>query len=354
MWYYNIRGENMAFYDGTKLLSLKDINGETPQFYLCTTNRTGGKTTYFSRLLINRFLKTGKKFVILYRFSYELGNCGEQFFNDIHDLFFPEHQLTSLAKCKGKYYELLLDNTVCGYALAINNAEFYKRRSHLFNTVETIFFDEFQSETGKYCANEIRKFKSIIVSICRGQGKQYRYVPVYMCGNMITILNPYFTSMGIADRIRDNTNFLRGNGYVLEQGFIDSAADAQKASALFSAFSGDEQFNNYSTQKTYLNDNMALIERPKGNGNYIATIVYKDKNYSITEYPELGVVYCGTHVDLTYPFKVCLSSEDMDVNYVILKRCSTFVNTMRYYFDHGCFRFKNLECKEVILKALTY
>lgn len=197
----------MAFYDGTKLLSLKDINGKTPQFYLCTTNRTGGKTTYFSRLLINRFLKTGKKFVILYRFSYELGNCGEQFFNDIHDLFFPEHQLTSLAKCKGKYYELLLDNAVCGYALAINNAEFYKRRSHLFNTVETIFFDEFQSETGKYCANEIRKFKSIIVSICRGRGKQYRYVPVYMCGNMITILNPYFTSMGIADRIRDNTIF---------------------------------------------------------------------------------------------------------------------------------------------------
>ena len=45
------------YYDGTKLLSLKDIDGNQPEIYLCTTNRTGGKTTYFSRLLVNRFLK---------------------------------------------------------------------------------------------------------------------------------------------------------------------------------------------------------------------------------------------------------------------------------------------------------
>lgn len=30
----------MAFYDGTGLLSQKDINGETPEIYLCTSNRS--------------------------------------------------------------------------------------------------------------------------------------------------------------------------------------------------------------------------------------------------------------------------------------------------------------------------
>lgn len=28
----------MAYYDGTKLLSMKDINGNKPELYLCTTN----------------------------------------------------------------------------------------------------------------------------------------------------------------------------------------------------------------------------------------------------------------------------------------------------------------------------
>ena len=30
------------YYDGTKLLSLTDINGNRPEIYMCTTNRTGG------------------------------------------------------------------------------------------------------------------------------------------------------------------------------------------------------------------------------------------------------------------------------------------------------------------------
>ena len=41
----------MAYYDGAKLLSMKDINGQQPEIYICTTNRTGGKTTYFNRLM---------------------------------------------------------------------------------------------------------------------------------------------------------------------------------------------------------------------------------------------------------------------------------------------------------------
>ena len=55
------------YYDGTKLLSMKDLNGKTPELFLCTTNRTGGKTTYFGRLVVNRFIKQGKKFALLYR-----------------------------------------------------------------------------------------------------------------------------------------------------------------------------------------------------------------------------------------------------------------------------------------------
>ena len=58
------RGNNMAdskYYDGTKLLSMKDLNGLTPEIFMTTTNRSAGKTTYFNRMVINRYKKTGKK-----------------------------------------------------------------------------------------------------------------------------------------------------------------------------------------------------------------------------------------------------------------------------------------------------
>ena len=55
------------YYDGTKLLSLTDIHGNRHEIYMCTTNRTGGKTTYFGRLVVNRFLDKREKFGLLYR-----------------------------------------------------------------------------------------------------------------------------------------------------------------------------------------------------------------------------------------------------------------------------------------------
>lgn len=65
------------YYDGTKLLSMLDLNGNKPEIYLCTTNRTGGKTTYFGRLCVNRFFDKKEKFCLVYRYNYELDDCAE-------------------------------------------------------------------------------------------------------------------------------------------------------------------------------------------------------------------------------------------------------------------------------------
>ena len=61
------RNDAMSYYDGTKLLSMKDLEGNEPEIYLCTTNRTGGKTTYFSRMLVNKFLQNKEKFGLIIR-----------------------------------------------------------------------------------------------------------------------------------------------------------------------------------------------------------------------------------------------------------------------------------------------
>ena len=187
----------MSYYDGTKLLSLKDINGQTPEIFMCTTNRTGGKTTWFSRYMINSF-KAGKgKFAILYRFNYELDNVADKFFKDIGSLFFQGDTMTSKRLASGIFHELYLNGDPCGYAITLNSADQLKKYSHLFSDVNRILFDEFQSETSHYCSDEVAKLYSVHTSIARGQGKQTRYVPVYMIGNPVSLLNPYYTAMGV-------------------------------------------------------------------------------------------------------------------------------------------------------------
>lgn len=341
------------YYDGTKLLSLQDINGNKPEIYICTSNRSAGKTTYFARLLVNKFVQNVEKFCLIYRFNYELDDVADKFYKDISKLFFPGTVMTSRRRANGIFHELFIGDKSCGYAVSLNSADQLKKHSHLLSDVKRMFFDEFQSETNHYCSDEIRKLISIHTSIARGNGEQIRYVPIYMCGNPVSIINPYYIELGISERLNDNTRFLRGDGFVLEQGFVQAAADAQKQSGFNRAFAKN-QYVAYASECVYLNDNKSFIEKPAGKGRYLVTLRYKNVDYAIREFAEQGIIYCDDKPDSTFKDRVTVTTDDHEINYVMLKRNDFFLANLRYYFERGAFRFKNLKCKEAVLKALSY
>lgn len=341
------------YYDGTKLLSMLDINGNKPEIYMCTTNRTGGKTTYFGRLCINRFLDKNEKFGLLYRYNYELDDIVDKFYKDLGSLFFPGYTMTSKRRAKGTFQELFLNEKNCGYALSLNNADQIKKYSHLFSDIQRMIFDEFQSETNHYCDNETKKFISIHTSIARGQGEQVRYVPVYMLSNPVSIINPYYVEMGISGRLKDDTKFLRGDGFVLEQGYIESASIEQKNSGFNRAFSKNS-YTAYSSECVYLNDNKAFVEKPAGKSKYLCTLKYKGSDFALREYTESGLIYCDDKADSSFLTRISVTTDDHNINYVMLKRNDFFLSNLRYFFEHGCFRFKDMRCKEAVLSALSY
>lgn len=341
------------YYDGTKLLSMSDLNGAKPEIYICTSNRSAGKTTYYNRYAVNKFKKNNEKFMLIYRYNYELDDCADKFFKDLESLFFHGDVMTSKRKASGIFHELFLNEESCGYAISLNSADQLKKYSHLFSDVCRMIFDEFQSETNHYCSDEIRKFISIHTSVARGQGKQARYLPVYMIGNPVSIINPYYVELGISERLRDDTKFLKGNGFVLEQGFVESASKAQKSSGFNKAFSKNS-YVAYSSQCVYLNDNKAFIDKPNGVGRYLCTIRYMGTDYAVREFAEAGCIYVDDRSDSTFRLKITVTTDDHEINYVMLKRNDIFLSTLRLYFEKGCFRFKDLKCKEAVLKALSY
>lgn len=341
------------YYDGTKLLSMLDLNGKKPEIYMCTTNRTGGKTTYFGRLCVNRFLDKGEKFGLIYRYNYELDDVADKFFKDLKGLFFPDKTMTAKKRAKGIFQELFINNKSCGYAIALNSSDSIKKYSHLFSDITRMIFDEFQSESNHYCTDEITKFLSVHTSIARGQGEQVRYVPVFMLANQVSIINPYYVAMGICNRLNGETKFLRGDGYVLEQGFIESASDSQKESGFNRAFK-ENNYVAYSSENVYLNDNYSFIEKPTGKSRYICTLKYKGNDFGVKEFAESGFIYCDDKPDSTFPMKITVTTDDHSINYVMLKRNDFFLSNLRYLFERGCFRFKDMRCKEAILNALSY
>ena len=182
-----------------------------------------------------------------------------------------------------------------------------------------------------------------------------RRVPVYLTGNPVSIINPYYVAMGISDRLTSHVRFLRGNGYVLEQGRNDAATAAQKTSAFNMAFDNDrDSYGAYTSEGVYLNDNLAFIERPEGLSRYVCTLRYMGQDYSIKEFSEQGILYCDDRADKYFPVRISVTTEDHQINYVMLRRNDLFLAHLRGLFQRGCFRFKNLRCKEAVLRALTF
>lgn len=72
----------------------------------------------------------------------------------------------------GKFAEVFIKTDEfeisCGYVLALSMADKVKRISTFFNDADNIFLDEFQSEAGDYCADEITKFFAINDAVGRG------------------------------------------------------------------------------------------------------------------------------------------------------------------------------------------
>jgi len=288
------------FYNGTKLLNMKDLSNNKPEIFISTGNRASGKTTFFNRKLVDDFLKEGKQFALIYRFNYELTNVENAFFDDIRGLFFEGHTMEAISQARGMYKALALDGKICGYAVCLNSADTIKRNSHVFNRVQQMLFDEFQSETNKYCENELSKFISLHMSIARGQGQHSRFVPVYMVSNCVSILNPYYQSLGVYRRLKPDTKYLRGDGWCLEQNLNTSAAESIKASQFMKAFSNESQFA-YSTENIYLNDSDSFVGKISGRGKYICGIKAGKEHLCIKEFREADLLYCDRGFDPSFP-----------------------------------------------------
>ena len=60
------------------------------------------------------------------------------------------------------------------------------------------------------------------------------------------------------------------------------------------------------------------------------------------------------NVEEKFPFKISVDTDDHEINYVMLQRNNYIIQLMRTVFEKGFFRFKNIQCKDVIIKILSY
>jgi len=346
------KSKEIKYYSPERILRMRDLDNLKPAIYLINTNRSAGKTFSFLKLVLQNFKDSGKQVALLYRHSYELKSCGA-IFTDVLSLN-PELGISikSVPHANGLFYEMFLDEVSFGFALTLNNPDALKKYSPLFAHVDDMIFDEYQTETGKYLPKEIDKFQSLYLTVARGGGKQSRHVNVYLLGNNVTLMNPYYIQFGIHKRLRTDTKFMKGNGWVAEFGFNESASREIKSNAFFQAFA-DESYMSYSTENVYLSDSSIFVGKLKGRSKYLFTILHDNTNYGVREFYDDGMMYVSKNFDPSCATKVTFKPSDHNQNTMMLNHYSYLWKNIKDSYQKGWLRFDDLKTKSDIFDILA-
>ena len=343
------------FYDGTELLSKRDAEGQLPEIYIvCSRTRSAGKTFFFTKKLFEDWLNDGGKFLIFCRNKLELGAVAEGMFKGMLDVYHKEYTMSEKVQMKGIYSDIYVTKGVdeeqvkehVGYVIPLASADQIKRVSSMFVDATQGLFDEFQPESKTtYLTDEVNKFLSIVTSIARGGGATRRRFPIYFCSNSISVNNPYFIELGLNRRIRPETKFVKGIGYVFQKIENSEIIDEHANAGINRAFRANKsiQFGDNS----WMNDNYTCIEKPGnwGRSMYYCTVINGKYTYGVNYYPEVDLYYVGCKFDKTAGLVFNIKYDDMTPNVPLIKG-SLYMITLKNAMEQGIVRFQTINAKE--------
>lgn len=361
------------YYDGTKLRNTLDMHGLRPEIYIVVSRVRGpGKTTDFGKFLLDSYFyggeglvddvyfEKGAKFTLLVRKKLQLGDTANGMFKGVMDIFYPEYTIYEKIRSKGLFSEVYVEKGIgddkithhVGYVVPLSASGDIKNISSMFVDTAHSYFDEFMLEDDSgYLSDEVKRFLLIHGSLARGEGEQRRYYPVYMSANTVSIQNPYFTALGFTSKIQHNTMFYRGDGFVYQRTENASLAQQHAETPMSRAFK-NAKIIDY-VDNSWLNDDATGIEKPDGwgRGDYVCTLVDKDRQYAVKQYREVGLFYVDYKVDTRSKYVYNIDF-DSGANAPIIRSTSVYSNLRDRLFK-GEMRFQNLEVKRTMMDLLT-
>lgn len=339
------------FYDGSKILGMRDLNGEKPEIFISQTVRTFGKTTFYILKMLEDFIKTGDPFGILVRYKYEVSGGVSSTMSKIDEFYSYDNSLISERNlANGNVKRVSFGGKPMFYVFSLNAAKQVKVLSPEMSIISQYAMDEIQPEDNKYLPDEIEKFISIHVSLARGVGQATRYLPTYLLTNDVSYLNPYYTSLGISERMEPRTKYMRGKGFVFENLGSEFIAGIQKTSKFNNAFSNHKNMQYILGKKSLCSEEISDIMKVGGKKTYMLALLYGGEKFGMWMCEDF--VYVSKSYDPNCKYIYGVTPSDCLGGFV-LHRKKLDLNFYRSFFEGGLMRFDSIKSKQAALAFLS-
>ena len=317
--------------------SRNDLLSYNALFNFVVGERGTGKTYQFKDWAISDFIKNKNQFVYVRRYKTEFKDIGN-FFDDIMKKY-PEHEFKIN---HGKFY---IDDEVAGFYIALSTA--ITKKSVAYPNVNKIGFDEFilEKSTIHYLPNEVNAFLGLYETIARDRNN----VRCLFMANSVTLINPYFLFFDLQVEKTKRFWTFKNNDLVVELTDLKDFKEHKKETRFAKLIDGTS-FSKYAIDGEFVNDNYEFIENKSPNSYYMFTLVYKGETLGIWCDGKAGLVYVTTKVDLTYPLKYAITTEDHKPNMIVLsnKYSRSQINMLTKMYEYGCLRYESLKIKSMM------
>ena len=170
------------------------------RFNLIYGERSNGKSYQVKhKKAVEKYLKTGKRFILMRRFREEITTEKiEQYFNDVDVAKLTNNKYNCITLYRKCLYLSIFDNETLktkrgekiGYVVALSTEQNYAGASYL--DVEDIIFEEFMSRS-TYLPNEANKLMNFYATVDRKRLE----VRLWLVGNTISRVCPYINEWGL-------------------------------------------------------------------------------------------------------------------------------------------------------------
>lgn len=301
-----------------------------------------GKSFGATDFVISQFIKKGDEFVYLRRYKTELSKAVKNFFSAlIYEEKYPEHKLDT----KGLTFKI--DDSTCGYAMTLSTAQ--QLKSSNFPKVKTIIFDEFLIEPGQghYLKNEVFAFLGLIETIART-----RNIRVFMLGNSVTEINPYFLFFDISIPYNNDIKLYKEGMILLQYVSGIEFAKAKRETRFGKLVSGTD-YGKYAIDNKFIDESKTFIEHKTGSSKFSFSFIFKGQKFGIWIDYNIGKMYVSNdYIDNGLCFAT--TSEDHQPNtmlYSIAKKYNCWNNFIQNY-KLGNVYFENMKIKNISKEIL--
>lgn len=319
-------------------------------------NRGGGKSYGAKKLVINRFMKNNKKFVWLRRYQSEI----DAIFADKEEGDFWG-SVKNDKDLKRKYPDLdysysgnnlMLNDRVAGNIVPLSTS--MQLKSIDWDDVTTVIFDEFIIDKGRitYLKNEVFVFLELMETI----GRMRDDIVFILIGNGISVVNPYFTALGITPRIGQRYTKFK-NGICIEFYFNEEFIAIKEKTKLGKLIAGTA-YGEYNMRNKFFRDSDSFIGPRPASANYKAyQFIFDGERYSLWQDYKYQRYYIDRNFESNFgEFRTYVSNPvdmvDSDKSMIMFKKNNALAKKLVMLIERGDLFFCDQAAKQIFYEKL--